>query len=506
MHANNYTTTVMCTFLKAIIVVFSSILYLNIYSQNIQYEINIVDDSVDIFPAHFTRGLDDCIIGIVNKAAIYDTINPYYYSTIYKLNQNGDTLSKCFEKEDTVFACNRIITIHQGNPGYLLTGNGYHKDSSYLNKFVIFIRLDQDLNVVWQKIYSFGLIYWGGYYSRTMVLMDGSFLYCFCPGYSLYTGLFKLSASGDSLAYNYYESDSAGNVWGLTYSPDSLHYWVHTEFAHYYSGPQICSRLIIDTNLVQIGHDFFPAWLRTPFGVKMYYDGSLLVGGSTIISHPTADQEFYISAHRLDTSFNIMYGRNFTDPDTNSRGAEIESVDYYYPGAIYVGGPHYLQGITGQDPNWFYLTRLNDTLGVEYEKYIGGDDYYWLTSVVATTDGGVLLAGTRETVGGIQLHRNGYIIKFDSTGCPTKIPEGSMVQVKEALVYPNPGTNILLVRTALLNTIFSMYDINGKLLASQSIKQNITKINTTPLPPGTYIWQLSDPTKVYESGKWIKMN
>ncbi|NQT76522.1 MAG: T9SS type A sorting domain-containing protein [Bacteroidetes bacterium] len=490
--------------IRVTLIIFTSILYLNIYSQNIQYEINIVDDSVDIFPDHFTRGLDDCIIGIVNKAAINDTINPFYYSTIYKLDQEGDTLSKCFEKEDTVFACNRIITIHQGNPGYLLTGNGYHKDSSYLNKFVIFIRLDQDLNVVWQKIYSFGLIYWGGYYSRTLVLKDGSFLYCFCPGYSLYTGLFKLSASGDSLAYNYYESDSAGNVWGLTYSPDSLHYWVHTEFAHYYSGPQICSRLIVDTNLVQIGHDFFPAWLRTPFGVKMYYDGSLLVSGSTIISHPYTDDEFYISAHRLDTSFNIMYGRNFTDPDTNSRGAEIESVDYYYPGAIFIGGTHYLQGITGQNPNWFYLTRLNDTLGVEYEKYIGGDDYYWLTSVVATTDGGVLLAGTKETVGGIQLHRNGYIIKFDSTGCQTEIPEGSMVQVKEALVYPNPGNSFLTVRTANKGCTLVLYNQLGYTVFEKRITSIISTYNVESLAAGTYYYSIIQNNKSIDSGTWIK--
>ena len=491
--------------LRVIFILIFSNLCLNLFSQNIQYEINIIDDNNDVFPGHFTRGLDNDIIGLVNKASYYDTLNPYYYSTLLKINAEGDTMSFRFDKTDTVYTYDNITTIYQDDPGYLLTGNGFHKDSSYLNKFCVFTRLDQDLNLVWEKVYSFGLIYWGGYYSRLLVLKDGSFLYCFCPGYTLYTGLFKLSASGDSLAYNYYESDSAGNVWGLTYSPDSLHYWVHTEFAHYYSGPQICSRLIIDTNLLQIGHDFFPAWLRAPFSVKMYYDGSLLVGGSTIINHPNNDDEFYISAHRLDTSFDIMYSQNFTDPDTNSRGAEIESVDYYYPGAIYVGGSHYLQGITGQDPNWFYLTRLNNTLGVEYEKYIGGDDYYWLTSVVATTDGGVFLAGTRETVGGVQLHRNGYILKFDSTGCQTKIPDGSMVQIKEALVYPNPGNDFFMVRTAKRECTLVLYNKLGCIVFEKKITSIISTFNVTSLAAGYYYYSIIQNNKCIDSGTWIKL-
>lgn len=478
----------------------------NSTAQSIDFEINIVDDSVDIFPAHFTRGLGNCIMGIVNIDVIYDTINPYYnyFTTIYKLDVEGDTVSKSFAKEDTVCTYDRILTISNGDPGYLLTGNGYQVNSSPLYKFVIFTRLDPEMNVIWEKIYSFNLPYYGGYYSRVLSLKDESFLYCFNPGSFRYTGILHISTNGDSLAYNHFEGDSAGDVWSLTYSPDSLQYWLHTQWAHYWGGEQLSSRLIIDTNLSLIGYDFFPDGLVGPFACKLYPDGSLLAGGWTSIAHISGYYEDYISAYRLDASLNILYSRHCTNPDTISRGAGDDAIDYYYPGIIYLGGPHYLQGITGQYPNWFYICKLNDTLGIEYEKYIGGDDYYWLNSVVATKDGGVFLAGTREEVGGPELHRNGYIIKFDSTGCTTKVPEGSKLMVKEALVYPNPGNNFLNVRTAKRDCLLILYNQFGYIVYEEKINSLISTFNVASLASGSYYYSIIQENNSIDSGMWVK--
>ena len=70
--------------------------------------------------------------------------------------------------------------------------------------------------------------------------------------------------------------------------------------------------------------------------------------------------------------------------------------------------------------------------------------------------------------------------------------------------YPNPGKNVLNIRTALQNAQVEIYDLSGKLIHKQQITDNITPITTTSWPSGTYIWKVISNGKEAESGKWIK--
>jgi hypothetical protein len=49
-----------------------------------------------------------------------------------------------------------------------------------------------------------------------------------------------------------------------------------------------------------------------------------------------------------------------------------------------------------------------------------------------------------------------------------------------------------------------IYDLSGKLIYNQEITDNITPINTTSWPSGTYIWKVIAYGQEAESGKWIK--
>ena len=163
-----------------------------------------------------------------------------------------------------------------------------------------------------------------------------------------------------------------------------------------------------------------------------------------------------------------------------------------------------MQGFSGSAPSWFYVAKLNDTLGLEFEKYIGGDYYYWLASVVAAKDGGVLLTGMRSEVNSPPFHSSAYIIKLDSTGCIVNLPENSKIQIRDAIVYPNPGGEHLLVRTALKNSIFYLYNLEGQKVITQPLNNHVTLVNTTSLSQGTYLYHIVKDNTVIESGKWIK--
>ena len=82
-------------------------------------------------------------------------------------------------------------------------------------------------------------------------------------------------------------------------------------------------------------------------------------------------------------------------------------------------------------------------------------------------------------------------------------------------VYPNPGKDVLNIRTALQNAHVEIYDLSGKLIFNHEITGSITSINTENWPAGVYIWKVytnqAGPSTLrwasgtlVETGKWMK--
>jgi hypothetical protein len=76
-------------------------------------------------------------------------------------------------------------------------------------------------------------------------------------------------------------------------------------------------------------------------------------------------------------------------------------------------------------------------------------------------------------------------------------------------VYPNPGKDVLNIRTALENARVEVYDLNGRLMHSQKITDNVTTIDAAAWPSGGYVWKVyagvsTGSTTLAETGKWIK--
>ena len=81
--------------------------------------------------------------------------------------------------------------------------------------------------------------------------------------------------------------------------------------------------------------------------------------------------------------------------------------------------------------------------------------------------------------------------------------------LKLAIAYPNPGNNMLNIRTGLKNARVEVYDTNGRLLHSQAITENVTGIDAGGWASETYIWKVytgvsTGSTTLAETGKWIK--
>ncbi len=473
-----------------------------LFSQNTSFEIVLQNDSVYLEPTTFIRSNDNGFIGIIKRASLIDSVN-YISTDIFKISNEGDTNSIGFVKEDTLYAYYNIIRVDDSIPGYLLSGVGYNINEDPEYKFYVFTRLDNEMNKLWEKVYSFDfrVRMWR---SDILQLKDSSFLFASSQWGSTEMFLFKLSDKGDSLDYKEYSGDDAGEVMSLTYNCDSTCYLLHTEWAHYYANTSTCSMITISEDLEQLAYRFYPDFYGTPYNSLLLPSGEIITGGSEFVNYPPGTWEKYISAYKLDSQLNPISEIQCTNPDTNSRGAETVALDFYYPSCIYLGGNHNLQGFSGNDPSWFYVTKLNENLEIQYEKYIGGDYYYWLYSVAAANDGGVLLSGFTLELGAPSYMKDGYFIKLDSTGCITNIPENSNLQIKEVLVYPNPGVNEMYIRTALNDCSVSLFDIRGNCLVCHNIKNHISRIDVDDLQPGIYTYLIEKENTVIETGKWIK--
>ncbi len=76
--------------------------------------------------------------------------------------------------------------------------------------------------------------------------------------------------------------------------------------------------------------------------------------------------------------------------------------------------------------------------------------------------------------------------------------------LKVAVAYPNPGKDVLNIRTGLRDAWVEVYDSNGRLIHSQALTENVTGIDAGDWAEGIYVWKVMAEGKEAECGKWVK--
>jgi hypothetical protein len=107
--------------------------------------------------------------------------------------------------------------------------------------------------------------------------------------------------------------------------------------------------------------------------------------------------------------------------------------------------------------------------------------------------------------------------EVEDVGAIYKIPKETFDGIEEAhdagfavaVAYPNPGKDVLNIRTGLKDARVEVYDLNGRMIYGKEITENVTAINTSTWPAGSYVWRVMAGTSTgsvteAETGKWIK--
>jgi hypothetical protein len=177
-------------------------------------------------------------------------------------------------------------------------------------------------------------------------------------------------------------------------------------------------------------------------------------------------------------------------------------------------------GTTGNDPDWFLLTIKGYASGVltsdsvnfylaDYRFAHNDSDYIvntWelvdLTSLGHVDSLQYHLSSSDN--GSFGMNTPAYFCMDDFTTNETNVSVGNIPQISMIKVYPNPAAGVLYVDIA-DNSVqqIAVMDMGGKIIGNYSVATKQVAINTSSLPAGIYVLQLTGDGKT-ASAKFIK--
>jgi len=323
-------------------------------------------------------------------------------------------------------------------------------------------------------------------------------------GLSNYPFIYKISQSFDSLQLRVLTEHVSGFPIDLLVKNNSTGYYC---FITGFGPPKTEVMVDLDTSF-SIKHTFGVSNDIFDFNeAKLISETSMIYCGRYAPNIPS--QIWSIGVLRMDTLANTKDEYYIGDADTMECPGLRSTLDFIDTNTIYIGGTHnfYKWSEFGPVNCWFSLNQMDTALNVNWQHFYGGDANYTMYGIRATQDHGCLMFGSRYDFQSSGFERDIYVYKVDQNGIITGTDNKPNPMVHNVIVFPNPGTDVLMVETGLqvLGAKMIMMDINGNQILDKVINGSHFIINTRSLSSGTYFWQIIYKNNVIESGKWIKL-
>ena len=225
--------------------------------------------------------------------------------------------------------------------------------------------------------------------------------------------------------------------------------------------------------------------------------------------HHDEDSRLYEINDDINAASEFLEVVNHTDRgteewDLSSMYLGVDLREYnsiYYTYTMYVG--YY-----GNLDSWICIDNLDNNLNKIKTLYYGMDDRHHdrVINVKTTNDGGVIIIHSADDLDSDKGYN--FVTKFPASAF-LNIEEAHAHNLKLAVAYPNPGGDVMNIRTGLRNATLSVYDMQGRKIHEQEITDDVTSIDASKWESGTYVWKLGIRNeelgmKCVESGKWVK--
>ena len=423
---------------------------------------------------------------------------------IIKISQNGEIIDSITVKNQNQRIYLKQIIIDTANT-FIIQGIKSDTITPFQNNSLKFIKIDTALIYLSNKDYSFPSDYqiFNSFLDKgknNELLIVGTVLNPIVG----YLFLYKLNRNFDSLQAKFYVNESP--MFGTAVKElNNGNFWVLRGIQSYYA--------LIDSNfnLVSPEEGVIPEYINGNNAVKWDSDTSFYLAGdyipetSRVSDH---DIGFIRQYHPFDSTGSLF--NSWGARDTVDFPALYTSIDYHNKDSIFIGGTKNMGygGTFFSIPSWYVLMQTDSMLNIRWEHFYGGDAHYLMTDLTSTSDGGCIMAGTRfDYIAHPNLHkRDIYIIKVNNEGLITSTDGKPSPIVHSAIVFPNPGNEVMQIRVAVQYplSLLRLFDMNGRLVVKKKIQGTSATINTAFLPKGTYIYTITGENGLHENGKWVK--
>ena len=320
------------------------------------------------------------------------------------------------------------------------------------------------------------------------------------------------------LKKEYYESELENNRFDVrfTYNADSTQYYMvsyRNDYPYYYFLNVFDMELNL-TGSIPLESDtpvdlvaLNGCWSQNPYDGNIYAIGEVLhplIRSEICVFKIDVEQDDVEMLQLTDTSDdfmnNIVHGISNLCflPDGDILGLTIWDMEdflVYKPDAYYAYIPVF-------DTNMKKKGEYYYSIGKEYNQLFNQIRY--------SKDDGVIMSGNVRYMINDEIYWEPYIVKFPASAFnPDNIEESHAHGLHLAVAYPNPGGDVMNIRTGLRNAVLTVYDINGRKVHEQEVIEDVTSVDASKWQSGTYIWKLGMRNeelgmKEVESGKWIK--
>ena len=263
----------------------------------------------------------------------------------------------------------------------------------------------------------------------------------------------------------------------------------------------------LDTSFSVAGQTSIPYFSPANMSCKWVNDSTFYVLGSNSFPLPSNNIGILKQYHPYDTTGHLFLRWHHTD--TIDFPSVYRGIDFKNSDTLFAGGTHNLSLYNpyyANQPSWLVVLQTDSLLNLRWERFYGGDAYYVMSNLIATQDGGCLIGGWRFNYqNSTEDQTDVFLLKLNNEGLLTGQAEMPEFQMREAIVYPNPGSQ-LHIRLAMQHpkAQLQLFDQAGRLVLQQQLHQTESTVETRHLPAGVYLYHLTAPTGLNESGKWVK--
>ncbi len=475
-------------------IIFFLLMTTNAYSQN-------------EFIKHIGTEYDDtqssCCIVNNNKVIIEFNSYELYFanpkSSIFLIDNFGKVT-------DSLIYNDPSFNYHIGNIGsyndtIFMQGLTKHVDSSLYNIWICCY--DTNLNLISEKLYKTEFINYSEFESNQITEnLHAISINGFTNQNTQDIGIYMYNKYWELTKDTIYQTSTNEHITDISHSSNNDSFYL---FGFGFSSYSPNQRLTIDFNLNINQIDTIPNDIRNSIDCEYLNDNCYVLGGKKI-AYNDPNETNYLMIQKMTHEQEILNEAYFNHPQytINHIGASncVSKNDDAY---LYLAGTSNMGVSTYANVySWIMLNKLDSELNLIWQKYYGGDCNYLLYDVQSTPDGGCIMTGTRYDWNTQYNERDIFVMKVDENGLITSV-NGEEFQVADAIVFPNPGTDILYIQSGFEVKEFRMMDINGRMVLQQPIHSLTEGIEVNQLPAGTYLYQIIGRDGEVQHGKWVKI-